>query len=156
MTMHRFFINTDSLTGDEVTLAGGTARQITRVLRLKPGDRIVVLDNTGWEYETEITGLGRDAVNGKVIRKSMGKAEPGVDVTLCQALIKADRFELVLQKCTELGVKTFRPFACERCVAVKPGEERMARWQAIVREAAEQCGRAVLPVLDKAADFLSL
>lgn len=154
--MHRFFISLEAFTGDAVTITGGAARQITRVLRLKPGNRIVLLDNTGLEYETVITSIGRDEVKGKIVKKAPGVAEPGVNVTLCQALIKADKFEFVLQKGTELGVSAFLPFTSERCVVAKPSEEKMARWHAVVREAAEQCGRAVLPVLYPPTDFESL
>lgn len=154
--MHRFFIPLESFAGDMVTITGSAARQIARVLRLKPGDHIVVLDNTGWEYETLINGVERDEVNGKIVRKAPGTAEPEVSITLCQALIKADKFEFVLQKGTELGVNTFWPFISERCVVAMPSDEKIARWQVVVREATEQCGRAVLPVLYPPTDFESL
>jgi 16S rRNA (uracil1498-N3)-methyltransferase len=154
--MHRFFIPPEAFTGDAVTITGDVAWQVMRVLRLKPGNRIVLLDNTGWEYETVINSLKHDEVNGTITRKTPGAAEPGINVTLCQALIKADKFEFVLQKGTELGVSTFLPFASERCVAAEPSEEKMARWHAVVQKAAEQCGRAVLPVLYPPTDFESL
>jgi len=154
--MHRFFIGADSFAGDQVTVGGATAGQITRVLRLKPGDRVVFLDNSGWEYETEIERIQRDTVAGRIVRKSLGAAEPAIHITLCQALIKADKIEFVIQKCTELGVKTFQPFGCARCVATMPSDEKMTRWQAIIREAAEQCGRSILPVLQPPVHFEDL
>jgi len=154
--MHRFFIPVEAFAGDEVTITGGPARQITRVLRLKPGASITVLDNTGWEYETAIQSVARDEVRGKIVRRQPGAAEPAVMVTLCQALIKTDKFELVLQKGTELGVTRFWPVISKRCVAARPSEEKMARWQSVIREAAEQCGRATLPVLCPTVSFENL
>jgi len=139
-----------------VTISGGPARQITRVLRLKSGDRIIVLDNTGWEYETAIKTLSHDTVTGDIVRKASGAAEPAVMVTLCQALIKADKFEFVLQKGTELGVTCFRPFLSERCVAARPSDEKVERWKNVIREAAEQSGLATLPELCPSVSFKDL
>jgi 16S rRNA (uracil1498-N3)-methyltransferase len=154
--MHRFFIPPESFARDTVTITDGAARQITRVLRLKPGEHIVVLDNTGWEYETIIDSISRDEVIGKIARKALGAAEPCISVTLCQALITVDKFEFVLQKGTELGVSAFWPFISGRCVAAKPSEEKIVRWQAVIREATEQCGRTILPILYPTVDFEQL
>jgi 16S rRNA (uracil1498-N3)-methyltransferase len=147
ITMHRFFVQRESFTGDNVSITGQLVYQITRVLRLKPGDHIIVLDNNGWEFETEIESIKRDIVQGKIINRELGKGEPGISLTLCQALLKTDKFELVLQKSVELGVTNMVPFVSERCVVRKPSESRIERWQAIIREAAEQSRRSRLPVL---------
>jgi 16S rRNA (uracil1498-N3)-methyltransferase len=72
---------------------------------------------------------------------------------LYQALIKADKFEFVLQKGVELGVTRFWPFNCERCVAGMPSESKLERWRTVIREAAEQSGRALLPALYPPLDF---
>ncbi|MDP2918977.1 MAG: RsmE family RNA methyltransferase [Dehalococcoidia bacterium] len=151
--MHRFFVQPEAITGDNVSISGMQARQIARVLRLKPGDRIAVLDDTGWEYEVLIGSSADDTVTGEIVHRERGTAEPAVTILLYQALIKADRFEFVLQKGVELGVTCFWPFISERCVTGMPSESKLERWRAVIREAAEQSGRVVLPALYPPIDF---
>ncbi|MFH1032665.1 MAG: RsmE family RNA methyltransferase [Chloroflexota bacterium] len=151
--MNCFFIPKDWITADEVSIAGSQARQIFNVLRLKPKDRVVVLDNSGWEYEVEVEKVTSQFVQGKVINKTLGTTEPEVKITLYQALLKTDKFELVLQKGVELGVSAFVPFLSERCVVKKPGENKITRWKTIIQEAAEQSERTLLPVLNPVVSF---
>jgi 16S rRNA (uracil1498-N3)-methyltransferase len=153
ITMHRFFISRESFAGDNISITGQPVYQITRVLRAKPGDHIIVLDNGGWEYETAIESITHDTIQGKVIRKELGIGEPKISLTLYQALLKTDKFELVLQKGVELGADGFIPFVSERCVVRKSSESRIERWNAIIREAAEQSRRARLPVLHQVVSF---
>ncbi len=152
-TMHRFFLREDSFAGEAVSIRGEQARQIAAVLRLKPGDRITVLDNTGFEYEVELSRVTPVLVENRVVGKKPGEGEPSTSVTLYQALIKADKFELVLQKGVELGVRHFSPFIAERCVAREPSHSRIQRWRAIIREASEQSRRARLPDLHSVVTF---
>ncbi len=147
ITMHHFFIPRESFAGDNVSITVEAAYQITRVLRLKPGDHIIVLDDTGWEYETAVESITRDTIQGKVIKKEPGVGEPKISLTLYQALLKTDKFEFVLQKGVELGITGFVPFVSERCIVRKPSESRIERWHNIIREAAEQSRRARLSEL---------
>ncbi|MCX6003728.1 MAG: RsmE family RNA methyltransferase [Chloroflexi bacterium] len=151
--MHRFFIPKECLEQDRATISGESAHQISYVLRLKPCDRIIVLDNSGWEFEVEIERLTKKQVLGKVISKKHGKGKPAVKITLYQALLKADKFELVLQKGVELGLTAIVPFISERCVTKKPSGNKVERWQKIIQEAAEQSGRSILPRLHPVASF---
>lgn len=151
--MHRFFIPKGWFERDRVSLKAEPAHQIADVLRLKPFDHIVVLDNSGWEYEVEIEKVSSELVHGKVIGKDFCPAEPGVKITLYQSLLKSDKFEFVLQKGVELGVSAFVPLISERCVVRKPGETKMQRWEKIIREAAEQSRRGLLPVLNTTISF---
>lgn len=151
--MHRFFVPEISEAEGEVQVKGEQAHQICHVLRLKPGDHILLVDNTGWEYEVEIAHLSGAMVQAKVIKKNLCATEPAVKITLFQALLKTDKFEFVLQKGVELGVSNFVPFVSERCVIKNPGENRVARWEKIVREAAEQSRRAILPNLHHVLPF---
>ncbi|HEX9896105.1 MAG TPA: RsmE family RNA methyltransferase [Dehalococcoidales bacterium] len=153
ITMHRFFISKESFAGDNVSITGQPAYQITRVLRLKRGDRVTLLDDTGREYETAIESITHDTVQGKVIANEPGIGEPKISLTLYQALLKTDKFEFVLQKGVELGITGFIPFMSERCVVRKPSESRIERWHNIIREAAEQSRRARLPVLYRLVSF---
>ncbi|GAI24816.1 unnamed protein product, partial [marine sediment metagenome] len=122
------------------------------LLRLRGGDHIAVLDNTGWEYEVAVARVARDYVTGVICGKRT-VAEPGTRITLYQALLKGSKFEFILQKCTELGVSGFIPVLCERCVAGHPRDKKARRWQRIIAEAAEQSGRGKLPTLEPAVPF---
>ena len=151
--MHRFFIPKDCLEQDNVIITGEPVRQISYVLRLKPTDRIVVLDNSGWEFEVEIERITKEQVNGKVISRNPPQGEPGIKITLYQALLKSDKFELVLQKGVELGVFVFTPFISERCITRKESAGKIERWGKIIQEAAEQSERLILPILRPLISF---
>jgi 16S rRNA (uracil1498-N3)-methyltransferase len=115
------------------------------------GDRIIVLDNSGWEYEVELESVTRGYVEGVVRGRRLAVAEPRTRVTLYQALLKGEKFEFILQKCTELGVVGFVPILCERCVVGHLNDvsvRKLSRWQRIVAEAAEQSRRGKLPTLE--------
>ncbi len=155
--MHRFFVDTEWLTADQVELTGATARQLAKVLRARTGDRIELLDGEGWSYVVELTSVTSARVEGNVAEKRAASGEPRVAVTLYQALLKHDKFEFVLQKGTELGVSGFVPVVCERSVTrageARRVENRLDRWRRIVTEAAEQSGRARLPKVGPPLEF---
>ena len=151
--MHRFFIPGNWIQQDKVTITGEPLRQIGYVLRLKPTDRIIVLDNSGWEFEMEIERIAKNQVLGKIISRKPGQGEPRIKITLYQALLKSDKFELVLQKGVELGITDFVPFISERCVSRKESAAKIERWQKIIQEAAEQSERLILPVLHPLISF---
>ena len=155
--MHRFFVPPESIVDGQATLSGDQARQIARVLRQAPGDSIILLDNTGQEYDVTLTTVSPQLVEGDVTQNRRGAGEADTKITLFQALLKRDRFDLVLQKCTELGVSAFVPIITERTV-VRASESRRAssrldRWQRIVTEAAEQSRRARIPAISAPASF---
>lgn len=154
--MHRFFISPDRIEDGTVTLPTNVAHQLTRVLRRQPGDGIVVLDGTGWEYDVTLTTVGSREALGSVTDGRIAAGEPRTAIILYQALLKADRFELVLQKGTELGVSRFVPVVCTRSVAKEsPGGSRTARRRKIIVEAAEQSRRGVIPGLDEPVSFVA-
>jgi len=152
--MHRFFVPPQWIDADRVFIKDKQVHQLRDVLRMKPGDRIIVLDNTGWEYEVELKRVAGGQVEGVVRGKSLAATEPGIKVTLYQALIKGDRLEFILQKCTEMGVVGFVPMLCERCVQLEGVSERkLGRWRRIIAEAAEQSRRGKLPFLSPVLTF---
>lgn len=149
--MHRFFIPPAWIRGEIVLLGDDVAHQLRHVLRLRPGARIVVLDDRGWEYEVELLTVEHKAARGTICERRPAGGEPAVQVTLAQALLKKDNFEWVLQKGTEIGVTRFVPLITARTVAA--GDEGISpakreRWARIVREAAEQSRRGALPVIE--------
>ncbi len=149
---HRFFIPPDWLTPPRVTLSGDIARQLKTVLRLKPGDSIIVLDNSGLEWQVKLTRFDRAVVEGEITSQQASQGEPRVQLTLYQGTLKGQKFEWVLQKGTELGVSRFAPVICQRSVVadVAALAKKRERWQQIIREAAEQSRRGRLPQLEPA------
>lgn len=154
--MHRFFISREAFSGNGVTMLGEQAHQIRNVLRMRPGHRIVVLDNDGWEYEIELERVDREAVCGAIVEKRSAENEPEIRLTLYQSVMKRDRFEWILQKCTEVGVTQFVPVFTSRSIGqgaktISPGKQE--RWQRIIAEAAEQSRRGRIPLLVPAMTF---
>ncbi len=123
-----------------------------RVLRMSAGDRVLALDDSGWEYEVELMGEG----DGRILQKSRSTIESHHHLTVYVSVIKWDKFEWALQKGTEIGVGRFVPVISRRSflqktASIKP--KRYERWRRIIIESAEQSHRARLPVL---ADALML
>lgn len=156
--MHRFFISPQAIRDNRVVMRGTVVHQIRDVLRMEPGDEIVLLDNSGSAYRAELVTVDRDAVRGRVVDKWRLETEPAAHITLYQGLMKGQKFDWVLQKGTELGITAFVPLLSARCIigaAEDVSATRLERWQKIIVEAAEQAGRAVLPSLSTAILFRS-
>lgn len=154
--MHRFFVPSSAIDKGMVTLSGALVHQVAKVLRLVPGDRVLLLDNSGWCYEVELDRLEERRLTGVVRDKTLVTTEPRTKLTIYQGLLRAHRFEYVLQKGTEIGVVAFVPTLCERCIVEYIGaasRTKLERWQKIIVEAAEQSRRGKLPLLRPAVLF---
>jgi len=153
--LHRFFVPPEALSQDAATISGPLAHQMHSVLRLRPGDRVVLLDNSGWEQTVELTAVSARAVQGQVVGRSVRANEPRTKITLYQSVLKGSRFEWALQKGTELGISEFVPIIASRCIVqnLADAEAKFPRWQRVILEAAEQCGRAKFPALLPALMF---
>jgi len=151
--MHRFFVPPETIEQNRVVITGIQARQVREVLRLSTEDHIVVLDNTGLEYRVKLVDINNDNVEGEVLESYTCPNEPAIRLTLYQALLKGNKFEFVLQKCTEIGVIGFVPIICDRCISSKPSDLRLERWERIIVEASEQSRRGRLPCLQPAVSF---
>lgn len=149
--MTRFFIPSDQIQGNSVILKGSDRHHLATVLRREAGSRITVLNGRGAEYEVVIREIGPDCVTGEIVAEITRAAEPRVKIRLVQSLPKADKFELVLQKNTEVGVSLFQPVLSERStIKLEPGmvSKKEERWRKIISEAAEQSGRKIIPELE--------
>lgn len=148
--MHRFFLSPDFLQPDHVIFPGESAHQISRVLRLVAGKKVQVLDGLGNEYLVELDYVGEDRVSGKVIDKRKADTEPRTFVRLLIGLTQREKFEWILQKCTEIGVSALVPMITSRSLVQRPDEvaNKYPRWQKIIREAAEQSHRGIIPNLE--------
>ena len=147
--MHRFFLNPQSIQENRVVFPPQTARQMSRVLHVRLNERVIVLDNTGLEFVVRIETLEPDSAQGVIEKQNQAAAEPAVTVVLFPALCQREKFEWILQKCTEIGVSAFHPIRTARSLVTNPAEVALKydRWQRILQEAAEQSGRGRIPVL---------
>lgn len=149
--MPRFFIsseNFDNADRSKISIFGNDAVHISKSLRMSAGEKVVLCDNQNIEYNCEISGFEGGVVHLCVLSTSVSKSEPSIRVTLFQALPKGDKFELILQKCTELGVCEVVPVISERCISRPDGktlEKKVERWNRICSEASMQSGRGKVP-----------
>ena len=151
MRLHRFFISPEAVRGSEIVLEDkNLINQIKKVLRLKIGDGVLFLDNSGKEYKSVIKQLGDSEINLEVIEVSENKNEPELKITLCQSLCKKDKFEWVLEKGTEIGIFAFASIISERTEKLGLNHERAEK---ILREAAEQSERGIIPKLSESKSF---
>jgi 16S rRNA (uracil1498-N3)-methyltransferase len=147
--MHRFFIPPENIQNSQVIFPETAIRQMRSVLRLKPGDQVVVLDNLGSQYCLQLTRVSPEGVDGAVLEKSPADGEPAIRLRLFFSITQREKVEWILQKCTEIGVTTFLPFISTYSLSREKGLDvsRMRRWEKIIQEAAEQCGRGRIPAL---------
>lgn len=126
-----------------MAIDGNQAHYLMRVMRLSEGDTVVLCDDATGEWAAEVIATGkRDVVLGLVGK--LREREEVPDFWLIPALLKKDRFDLVLEKASELGVRRIQPVVTRHCVADKLNRKRV---RAILTEAAEQCARTALPEL---------
>jgi len=139
----RLFVPGPLAEGVRVTVEGNPAHYLAKVMRVGEGDAVVLCDDLTGEWAARVVFAGKREVVLEPVEK-LREREQAPDVWLCPALLKKDRFDLVLEKATELGVRAIRPVLTRRCVADKLNLERA---RSIVTEAAEQCARTALPEL---------
>ena len=144
----RFFVPAEALQqGDSVSLAGETLHHMQQVLRLRENTEVLLLDGLGTCCLVRLEQFRRDLAIAPILKRWQ-VAETALPLEIIQALPKGDKFDLVLQKGTELGVATFQPILTSRAIARTPLDRlnaRLPRWERIVREATRQSQRNLLP-----------
>lgn len=146
--MHRFFVMTEYINDNKVFIHGEQARHLNKVLRLKTGNRIIVFDNSGFEYEAVISEVDRDSVRADIVQRREPGRDPAVSLNLVQGMAKGDKMDIIIQKTVEIGVKKIYPLISEYTVINLKGEraaKKVERWQQIAIEACKQCGRNLVP-----------
>jgi 16S rRNA (uracil1498-N3)-methyltransferase len=154
---YRFFVPPETIQGRAAQIDDpALLHQLSSVLRVQPADQLTLLDNSGWEYAVTVDEISREHIGGTITGKTLAATEPQLKLSLYVALLRGERFELVLQKATELGVSALVPVVCQRSVVddlADIGQGKVERWERIIREAAEQSRRAKLPKLRPAMLF---
>ena len=149
-------IQRKKIKNDQALITGSEARHVGRVLRLDVGDTINLLDEMGWKYRGVITGKKTEAIEVRVLEKYPPRKESSIKIVLGQALPKSQKMDYIVQKATELGVDSIIPFFSTRTVPKLDGnrqEKKVERWGKIVLEATKQCGRTVIPQVEKIVTF---
>ena len=154
--MARFFISPSSVEGDLIHVEGQTLNHLKNVLRTRPGEEVTLLDGTGAEYQCilkeYIPGEALCAITSRLVLTR----ELPIKLTLFQALPKADKMDLIVQKAVELGSYAVVPVETARCVVRlddKKAAKKQERWQAIAAGAAEQSGRSFIPAVEMPVSY---
>jgi len=154
--MQRYFVEPDHFFADEITIVGDDVHHIVNVMRAKEGDEIYVSDGSGRSARAALVTLSAKEVKAQVLELLDERCELPIRITIGQGLPKGEKMEWILQKGTELGAYSFFPFSSERTIVkldAKKEAKKVERWSKIVKEAAEQSHRTVLPELLPPATF---
>lgn len=160
MSRRRFYAPVSAFNPENqtVTLGADEARHLRDVLRLKSGDEVHVFNGVGGEFRCSVVNAKRDSAELRVESEvEPAKPESPLRLELCVALLKGEKFDLVVQKATELGVTRIVPlmtrYADIHLRDESDAAKRVARWQRIALEAAKQSGRALVPEVSAPASF---
>jgi 16S rRNA (uracil1498-N3)-methyltransferase len=142
--MRHLFLPAEQIAGDTARILGADHLHLARVLRARPGESVILLDNAGNAYRATLVSVDKTETVARIEGQEATQPEPCVEITVAQALGKGDKFEQVLQHGTEVGTSAFLAVRAERSVVDIPAgrvAERVARWRQIAKGAAEQSGR---------------
>ena len=144
--------------GAQFSLAPEAAQHVSKALRLKVGDSLVVFDGRGGEFEAVIQRIERERVDVKVGAGRDVERESALSIGLVQGLPEADKMDWIIQKAVELGVAWIQPIVCDRSVVRLSGERaarREAHWRRVAVAACEQSGRNRIPDVRPTLGFQS-
>ncbi len=147
--MHRFFVPPSNIEKNAVHFPSEISRQIAAVLHLRAGQKVIVLDNAGSEYEVVLEIVASRGAQGSILNTQPAGGEPRTRLTLYLGMTQREKFEWMLQKCTEIGAVEFVPVITSRSLVQSSEENRskLDRWRRILQEAAEQSERGRIPTL---------
>lgn len=154
--MYRFFVESNQIGEESISITGADVNHIKNVLRMKIGETVLISDGNDREYTCCIDALSDDEVIAKIEDVNGPERELSVKVTLFQALPKSDKMEMIIQKMVELGVYEIVPVSTKRCVVkldAKKAKKKAERWQAISLSAAKQSKRGIVPKVEKPVSF---
>lgn len=153
----RFFVDPDQINAGKVVIRGNEGKHIATVLRMAPGDSIILLDGHGQEYQACLERVSRDEVIATINSSRPVTGEPPCRLTLLQGIPKKDLMDLIIQKGTEIGVSRFMPLYTENTIVqweAPKARRQQERWQRIALEAAKQSRRGLVPVVEEPAPLV--
>ena len=148
--MHHFFVRPEQISGKEAYIEGPDWNHAANVLRVRPGEQVLLSVGEDWNYLCTVREVNRagQRILLSVLEENQDVRELPVKISLYQGLPKSDKMELIIQKAVELGAARVVPVETARCVVKldrKKAESKRTRWQAISESAAKQSGRSVIP-----------
>lgn len=147
--MYKFFVNENQIENKKITIINDDVNHIKNVLRLTKGETIGVSNSENSDsFICKISNFENNTVICEILEKIKDVSEPKINLHVLQGLPKSDKMELIIQKCTELGVKEFTPLALNRCIVKLTGKDeakKIERWQKISEVAAKQSKRSIIP-----------
>lgn len=158
--MPKFFVKNNQIEDKTINIIGTDVNHIVNVLRLKIDDKIQVCnEDNGINYESKIIEINKETIKCEILEKINSNAEANVHINIMQGLPKAEKMELIIQKCTELGVKEITPVEMERCIVKLDGKsanKKQERWQKIAEVAAKQSGRDKIPQINNVTNIKNI
>ncbi len=147
--MHRFYTEPDRISTDKATITGSDVNHIKNVLRMQPGEEIIICNGQGKDCYCIISRVSEAEITADIKQIKSSESELRTRITLFQGLPKKDKMELIIQKAVELGVYEIVPVMTKRVIVKledkKKEEKKLERWQAIAEGAAKQSGRGMIP-----------
>ncbi|MCB2288777.1 16S rRNA (uracil(1498)-N(3))-methyltransferase [Clostridium sp. CS001] len=156
--MHKFFVPKHSIVDNIATIDGEDVKHIYKVLRLKLKDKVSINNCEGKEYLGEITLIDKSSVTVNLLEESAINNESPIEVHLFQGMPKSTKMDLIVQKNTELGVKSITPIITERVIVKTELKEfkKVDRWNRIALEACKQSKRSLVPEINVPMEFEKL
>ncbi|MGH9759481.1 MAG: 16S rRNA (uracil(1498)-N(3))-methyltransferase [Blastocatellia bacterium] len=152
MPKHRFYSSPESINGTSIVLSAEESHHLSRVLRLQQGDEVFAFDGTGNEYRCTVRDAKKTSASLNILESLEDPVESPLPLTLAQAIAKGEKFDLIVQKATELGVRRIVPLITDRTDVRVNGDQalrKVERWQRISLESLKQCGRRKLVEIEK-------
>lgn len=154
--MSHFFITSEQIEGELLTIIGDDVNHMKNVLRMRSGEAFTAADENGMFYRCEVDTLDKQQVTAKILWKEEGTSELSSKLYLFQGLPKSDKMEMIIQKAVELGAYQIIPVATKRAIVkldAKKEASKLKRWQAIAEGAAKQSGRMLVPQISEVKTF---
>lgn len=154
--MYQFFVSDDQIGEDVIRVTGSDVNHMKNVLRMKPGERVRISNQSGRDFLCSVEALAEHEVLLHIEKKDIPGTELPAKIYLFQGIPKGDRMETVIEKAVELGVYEIIPVAMKYCVVKldeKKAEKKVARWQEIARSAAKQSKRSIIPNIHPVMSF---
>lgn len=151
--MHRFFVSPGQIDNinNIISILGNDVKHIKKVLRLKEGQELEICDGEGMDYRVSIDTIDNEKINTSIEEVYPSKKESNIEVTLYQGLPKSMKMDIIIQKCTELGIHSIIPVSTNRTIVKienpKAETKKIERWQRIAYEAAKQSKRGRVPYI---------
>lgn len=156
--MNRFYVPPKNIQDNKVVMPEEHINHIKNVLRMKVGNSCIIFDGSGAEYTVKLTKMQTTSIEGKITGKINLPDKDKVRVVLVQGIAKGEKMDLIIQKCSEIGVDVFIPCRCERTI-VKLDQagaaKKQERWQKIAQAAAEQSHGMTVPIVEPVTDLAS-